>query len=112
MTAATLPRYDPDAVGDAGERAVVVGASVAGLLAARVLADGYDGVTVLDSDDLPAEPVARGGAPQGHHPHALLAGGRATIEDLLPGTSEDVIAAGGVITDRVGDHREERRSSS
>ncbi|QPV65114.1 FAD-dependent monooxygenase [Halosimplex litoreum] len=105
MTVAGLPRYDPDAVADAGERAVVVGASVAGLLAARVLADGYDEVTVLDSDDLPDEPVTRGGVPQGHHPHALLAGGRATVEDLLPGTSEDVIAGGGVITDFAGEVR-------
>ena len=35
------------------EHAVVVGASVAGLLAARALADVFDRVTVIDRDRLP-----------------------------------------------------------
>ena len=51
---------------------VVVGGSIAGLLAARALVDHVDRVTVLDRDDLPREPAARGGVPQGRHAHGLL----------------------------------------
>ena len=42
-----------------GERAVVLGASMGGLLAARVLADFYDTVTVVERDILPDEPIGR-----------------------------------------------------
>ena len=48
-----------------GERAVVIGGSMGGLVAARVLADAYERVTVLDRDALPAAPAARKGVPQG-----------------------------------------------
>jgi len=105
MTLATIPRYDRSGVGVIGDHAVVVGASMAGLLTARVLADAFATVTVVDRDRLPTEPVARRGVPQSLHPHALLEAGRATIEDLLPGCFEDVISAGGVITDFAGDVR-------
>lgn len=56
-----------------GERAVVLGASMAGLLAARVLADFYDTVVVVEWDRLPDSPANRRGVPQGRHVHALLA---------------------------------------
>lgn len=99
MTLATIPRYDRARVADLGDHAVVVGASMAGLLTARVLADAFATVTVIDRDHLPDEPKARRGVPQDRHPHALLEAGRATVEDLLPGCEADVLAAGGVITD-------------
>lgn len=102
MTLETVPRYDRGRVTRVGEHAVVIGGSVAGLLAARVLADAYERVTVVDRDRLPDGPVARPGVPQARHPHALLEAGRATVADLLPGTVEDVIAAGGVVTDFAG----------
>lgn len=103
MTLATVPRYDPDRTIDAGERAVVVGAGMAGLCSTRVLADGYEEVTVIDRDPLPDEPVARRGVPQSHHIHVLLEGGRATLEDLFPGFGEDVLSAGGVTHDAARD---------
>jgi len=68
MTIATVPRYDPDRVSTAGDHAVVVGGSVAGLFAARVLADGFERVTILERDPLPAGPAARDGVPQASHP--------------------------------------------
>ncbi|WP_435064223.1 FAD-dependent oxidoreductase [Halobaculum sp. EA56] len=105
MTLATIPRYDRSRAVRVGDHAVVVGASVAGLLAARVLADAYGEVTVIDRDRLPDAPEARRGVPQDRHPHALLEAGRATVEDLLPGCVGDVISAGGVITDFAGDVR-------
>jgi len=99
MTLATIPRYDRSRVDEIGDHAVVVGASMAGLVTASVLADAFTTVTIIDRDQLPPDPDTRRGVPQAIHPHALLSAGRATIEDLLPGCTEDVISAGGVITD-------------
>lgn len=99
MTLSTVERYDPDRLSTVGDRAVVVGGSVAGLCAARVLADRFEEIVVLERDALPDEPVARDGAPQTDHPHALLEAGRATLEDLFPGFGEAVLAAGGLLID-------------
>lgn len=82
-----------------GDRAVVLGASIAGLTAARVLADGFEEVVVLEQDSLPNEPVARTGAPQTSHPHVLLEAGRTRLEDFFPGFSADVLAEGGLLID-------------
>lgn len=103
MTLATVPRYDPDRPIDIAERAVVVGAGIAGLCTARILADSFGEVTVIDRDPLPDEPVARQGVPQSRHIHLLLEGGRATLEDLFPGFGEDVLSAGGVTHDAARD---------
>jgi 2-polyprenyl-6-methoxyphenol hydroxylase-like FAD-dependent oxidoreductase len=77
-----------------GEHAVVIGASVAGLLAARALADFYEQVTVIERDVLPAGPAGRKAVPQGRHAHALLPQGQACIDVLLPGFSAELAAAG------------------
>ena len=74
--------------------AVVIGASMAGLLAARVLADRFDQVTVLDRDDLPDGAASRKGVPQGRHAHGLLASGELVFRDLFPGLMEDLVTAG------------------
>jgi 2-polyprenyl-6-methoxyphenol hydroxylase-like FAD-dependent oxidoreductase len=99
MTLSTLPRYDRTRATRVGESAVVVGGSMAGLLAGRVLADAYDEVTVLERDPLPDESVARRGVAQAGHVHVMLEAGRVTLEDLLPGFAEDVLAAGGISID-------------
>lgn len=80
-------------------RAVVVGASVAGLLAAAALAPHYREVVVLDRDRLPTEPVPRGGVPQARHSHVLLEPGCAALEALLPGALAELVAAGAVLGD-------------
>ncbi len=77
-----------------GDRAVVLGASMAGLLAARVLADSYAQVTVIDRDELPETPMHRRGVPQGRHVHALLARGRQALEELFPGLTAELMAHG------------------
>ena len=102
MTLDETIRYDRERVSTRGERAVVLGASMAGLLAARVLNDGYEQVTVVERDALPAGPKTRDGVPQGKHVHVLLEAGRATISDLFPGYGEDLIDTGALIID-VGD---------
>ena len=86
-----------------GDRAVVIGASMAGLLAARVLTDGFGQVTVIDRDELPETPTHRRGVPHGRHIHALAARGQQVLEELLPGLTEQVVAdgapAGDILTD-------------
>ena len=85
--------------------AVVIGASIAGLLAARALSDTYPRVTVLDRDTLPSGPAPRQGVPQGRQAHGLLAAGSAALEDLFPGFLTDLIAAGAVPGDVQEDFR-------
>ena len=75
-------------------RAVVIGGSIAGLLAARALAGTFDQVTVLDRDVLPEGPSARRGVPQSRQVHALLARGAASLEAQLPGFIDELLAAG------------------
>ncbi|AUX09491.1 monooxygenase FAD-binding protein [Halalkaliarchaeum desulfuricum] len=103
MTLSHTRRYDPARVSERDGHAVVIGASVAGLLAGRVLSDGFASVTIIDKDSLPDEPVARKGVPQSDHAHLLMEAGRATIEDLFPGYCEDLIAAGALLLDGASD---------
>jgi 2-polyprenyl-6-methoxyphenol hydroxylase-like FAD-dependent oxidoreductase len=77
-----------------GEHVVVLGASMSGLFAARVLADFYDRVTVVDRDVLPQGPTNRRGVPQGTHAHALLARGSQIVGELFPGLLEELVAEG------------------
>ncbi|MFD0593784.1 hypothetical protein ACFQZ4_15925 [Catellatospora coxensis] len=65
--------------------AIVLGASIGGLLAARVLSESYAKVTIFDRDALPTDGVTgRKGVPQGDHTHGLLARGRQVLEELFP----------------------------
>jgi flavin-dependent dehydrogenase len=77
-------------------QATVIGGSVAGLVAARVLADHFDEVTILERDQLPDEPRHRPGVPQSHHLHVLIGGGQSALERLFPGLEADLLAAGAV----------------
>ena len=74
------------------DHAVVLGGSIAGLLAARVLADTYPQVTVLDRDALAPGVAPRRGVPQGRHIHALLARGQLVLEELFPGLTDELVA--------------------
>lgn len=87
----------------ASAHAVVIGASIAGLLVASVLSEHYSRVTLFDRDDLPANPGHRRGVPQGRQLHALHARGTRALDELLPGLRTDMIAAGGVAADAQGD---------
>ncbi|WP_329037633.1 enterotoxin [Streptomyces sp. NBC_01725] len=78
-----------------GTHAVVLGGSVAGLLAAAALAPYVGSVTVVERDEYPAEgPAARTGVPQAEHAHVLWSGGARAVERLLPGATERLLAAG------------------
>jgi 2-polyprenyl-6-methoxyphenol hydroxylase-like FAD-dependent oxidoreductase len=77
-----------------GDRAVVLGASVAGLVTARALRDFFETVTVVERDVLPDNAVNRRGVPQGRHPHGLLARGAQALEELFPGLLDELVLAG------------------
>src|ERR1700753_2816206 len=76
------------------ERAVVLGASMAGLLAARVLAGFFDTVVVVERDVLPSEASNRRGGPQGRHVHLLWGRGSSIIDELFPGFVDGLVDAG------------------
>jgi len=84
---------------NAEKHAIVIGAGIAGLLAARVLSGQADRVTVLERDQLGDLPRPRQGVPQGNHAHALLGAGQQAIDDLFPGVRGELVAAGAVPLD-------------
>jgi 2-polyprenyl-6-methoxyphenol hydroxylase-like FAD-dependent oxidoreductase len=79
-----------------GKHAIVVGAGMAGLSAAKALAGHFGRVTVLERDTLPPDAVPRPGTPQSRHVHALLAGGLIALEKLFPGIETELEQAGAV----------------
>src|SRR5580693_10171761 len=93
---------DPDSTEYGGQmggensrgHAVVIGASIAGLCAARVLSDFYQRVTVFERDELPTTPSNRTAVPQGRHVHLLMARGAMEFDGLFPGLLDDMVAAG------------------
>jgi 2-polyprenyl-6-methoxyphenol hydroxylase-like FAD-dependent oxidoreductase len=79
--------------------AAVIGGSVAGLMAARVLTDHFDHVVIFDRDTPPDSPQNRKCVPQGPHVHALLPAGGDALSELFPGLLEELISAGGIVFD-------------
>jgi 2-polyprenyl-6-methoxyphenol hydroxylase-like FAD-dependent oxidoreductase len=92
-----------------GRRAIGVGAGLAGLLAARVLATRFDEVLLVERDDLAPDAsdvaAARKGVPQGRHVHNLLPRGGQTLERLFPGITREMEAAGAIPVDVGADLR-------
>ena len=82
-----------------GTHALVLGGSLAGLMAARVLCDHYDRVTVIERDAYPTTPTPRRGVPQANHVHGLMVRGRQILEELFPGLHADLVADGAPLVD-------------
>ena len=80
----------------AGETAVVVGAGLAGLLAAAALSDFFKNVVVVERDRLPTRPGLRKGVPQGAHVHTLLGYAVEAFDQLVPGMIGRLYEAGAV----------------
>jgi 2-polyprenyl-6-methoxyphenol hydroxylase-like FAD-dependent oxidoreductase len=74
--------------------AVVLGGSLAGLLAARALVEFADVVTVVERDVLPDGPERRKNLPQAQHAHLLWSGGAKAVEELVPGVTRLLAEAG------------------
>lgn len=90
--------------GHVGRHAVVVGASMSGLCAARVLADHFDAVTVIDRDTFPTDPrQPRGQVPQGRHPHLLHVAGARLLAGWFPGILGELYEGGAVELDLCAD---------
>lgn len=87
--------------GFSGHHAIVIGASMAGLLASRVLSDHFEQVTVIERDHLPQEIQARKGVPQGRHVHILLHKGASIMMGLFPELFPKLIEDGTISIDTV-----------
>ncbi|MFB4274635.1 FAD-dependent oxidoreductase [Nonomuraea sp. MTCD27] len=87
------------------DHAVVIGASMSGLLSAAALHRLFARVTVLDRDALPAVDSHRRGVGQSRHAHGLLAKGREVMDELLPGITAELVAQGAL----KGDLQEQAR---
>ncbi len=88
-----------------GRHAVVVGGSIGGMLAARVLADHFDRVTVIERDQLPDAGENRPGVPQARHLHFLFKRGLMAVEEVFPGVTADLLEAGSHLLDQGRDFR-------
>ncbi|HEX3649006.1 MAG TPA: FAD-binding monooxygenase [Pseudonocardiaceae bacterium] len=87
------------------DRVVVLGGSMGGLLAARVLSEVFTDVLVVDRDALTGVSGYRRGVPHGRHAHGLVAKGHQILERQFPNLTDDLVAAGVVPGDFNGDIR-------
>ena len=76
------------------DQAVVIGGSIAGMLAATALSHHFKAVTILERDSLADETQPRKGAPQGNHVHVLLTSGLQALEQFFPGFLAEMLADG------------------
>ncbi|MFG2605050.1 FAD-dependent oxidoreductase [Streptomyces sp. NPDC048514] len=81
------------------DKAVVIGGSYAGLVTARVLADFFTEVVLVERDAVDEGTGTHPGAPQGFHAHAMLARGGEILERLFPGLREELRAEGAPVFD-------------
>jgi len=79
--------------------AIVIGGSIAGLLTARVLAEYFEQVIIVERDQLPKTAIPCRGVPQSAQPHVLFTLGYRILEELFPGIGKDLEAAGAVPID-------------
>lgn len=93
LTRVALPEHTPVLF----DTACVLGGSIAGLLAARVLADHARSVLIIERDQVNVEGRPRAGVPQDRQGHGLLPGGLAQIERWLPGFTREAQDAGAVL---------------
>ncbi len=80
-------------------RAVVVGASIAGLFAGRALADHFEEVILLDKEGLDGGPTPRKAVPQGNHIHAILPPTYRVIQRFMPQLVDELVDGGANIID-------------
>lgn len=84
------------------ERAIIIGGSIAGLLTARILANHFQQVTIIERDSL-ADGTKRLGVPQANFAHLLVKQGLEIIESLFPGFQAELIAQGAIAVDVAAD---------
>ncbi len=99
----TKPRRSQKCSG--GQHALIIGASSAGLLAARILSDYFEQVTVVERDQLPWEAQVHKGIPQGNHVHLLMGKGAAIMAELFPDLFPALRADGALLLAPTDDFR-------
>lgn len=99
----STPELSPAASGRTsgfgGGHAVVIGAGMAGLVTARILARHFARITIVERDRLPDPAEARRSVPQGRHYHLLLGAGIDIVANLFPGIIEELIEGGALARD-------------
>lgn len=84
-------------------QAIVIGGSIAGMLAARVLANYFEQVTIVERDSLPTKPASRIGVSQSTHAHLLLTQGHRILKDLFEGIGDQLVDQGAIEIDWLSD---------
>ncbi len=79
--------------------ALIIGASIAGLFAGRILADYFDEVVLIDKEHLDQGPVPRKAVPQGNHLHAILTPTFHMLKRFMPDLIDDLVAGGAHVFD-------------
>ena len=85
--------------------AVVIGGSIAGIAAAKVLSESFDRVIVLEKDGRHSRREGRPGAAQGWHLHHLLTAGQIELERIFPGIVDDMVREGAFKVDMADQYR-------
>ena len=85
--------------------AVVIGGSIAGIAAAKVLTESFERVIVLEKDPPHTRREGRPGAAQGWHLHHLLTAGRIELERFFPGIIDDMVREGAFDVDMAAQYR-------
>ncbi|MBT2690645.1 FAD-dependent monooxygenase [Bacillus sp. ISL-47] len=83
--------------------ALVIGGSIAGMLAARVLSDFFEEVIIIEKDPKNTKGQIRKGIPQGAQGHVLLKSGEEILEEFFPGLTDEMIKEGSVPADFAND---------
>ena len=86
-----------------GKQDLVIGGSITGLLAARVLLNHFEQVTVVERDRFPEQPASRRGVPQADQVHVILTKGQEILEQLFPGLKDELTTAGAPTVDWMAD---------
>ena len=79
------------------DHAVVIGGSIAGLSAARVLIDHFARVTIIERDRLSEAPEFRRGVPQSRHVHVLRLRGQQILNQQFPGLTDELVTSGALL---------------
>ena len=87
------------------KKAIVVGGSITGLLAAHVLSNHFEDVTLIEKDNYPNDDVPRKGVPQANHVHILLVKGKMILENFFPELEKDLLKKGANKIDFLDDSR-------
>ena len=86
-------------------KAIVIGGSIAGFLAARVLSDHFEEIILIEKDNYIEDDKARNGVPQANHVHILLVKGKEILQEFFPELEEDLVKKGANKIDFLKDSR-------